>query len=60
MTAKRDVENVRVAGTFNGSFVGIDVVGDMDEGDTESFSITGYVTESVGDCGADVEWLEVN
>ena len=59
VTAKRDVESVRVTGTFNGSFVGIEVVGDMDEGDTESFSITGYVTESVGTCGADVEWLEV-
>ena len=60
VTAKRDVENVRVTGTFNGSFVGIDIVGDMDEGDTESFSITGIVSEGVGTCGAEAEWLEVS
>ena len=60
VTAKRAVENVRVEGTFNGRFVGIEVVGDMEAGDTADFSITGYVSESVGTCGADVEWLEVN
>ena len=60
LTANRDVESVRVTGTFNGSFVGIDVVGDMNEGETKSFSVTGYVSESVGTCGADVEWLEVS
>ena len=60
VTAKRAVENVRVEGTFNGRFVGIEVVGDMEAEDTADFSITGYVSESVGTCGADVEWLEVN
>ena len=60
LTAHRDVENVRVTGTFNGSVVGVDVVGDMDGGDTETFSITGYVSESVGTCGANIEWLEIS
>ena len=60
VTASRAVENVRVEGTFNGSFVGIDVVGDMEAGEIASFSVTGYVSESVGSCGADVEWLEIN
>ena len=60
VTAKRDVENVRVEGTFNGRFVGIDVVGDMEAGETASFSVIGIVSESVGTCGADVEWLEIN
>ena len=60
VTANRAVENVRVEGTFNGSFVGIDIVGDMEAGETASFSVTGYVSESVGTCGADVEWLEIS
>ena len=60
VTANRAVENVRVEGTFNSRFVGIEVVGDMETGDTAGFSITGYVSESVGTCGADVEWLEIN
>ena len=60
VTAKRAVENVRVEGTFNGRFVGIDVVGEMEAGETASFSVTGYVSESVGTCGADVEWLEIS
>ena len=60
VTANRAVENVRVEGTFNGSFVGIEIVGDMEAGETADFSITGYVSESVGTCGADVEWLEIN
>ncbi len=60
VTASRAVENVRVEGTFNGSFVGIDVLGDMAAGEIASFSVTGYVSESVGTCGADLEWLEIN
>ena len=60
VTAKRAVKNVRVDGTFNGSFVGIDVVGDMEAGETASFSVSGIVFESVGTCGANVEWLEIN
>ena len=60
VTASRAVANVRVEGTFNGSFVGIDLVGDMEAGEIANFSITGYVSESVGTCGADVEWLESN
>ena len=60
VTAKRAVNNVRVEGTFNGRFVGIDVVGDMEAGETASFSVNGIVSESVGTCGADVEWLEIN
>ena len=60
VTASRAVENVRVEGTFNGEFVGIDVVGDMEAGEIASFSVTGYVSESVGTCGADLEWLEIN
>ena len=60
VAANRAVKNVRVEGTFNGRFVGIEVVGDMDAGDAAGFSITGYVSESVGTCGADVEWLEIN
>ena len=60
VTAKRKVENVSVEGTFNGRFVGIEVVGDMEAGETAGFSIIGYVSESVGTCGADVEWLEIN
>ena len=60
VTARRAVENVRVEGTFNGSFVGIAVIGDLAEGETASFGVTGYVSESVGTCGADVEWLEIN
>ena len=60
VTAKRAVENVRVEGTFNGRFVGIEVVGDMEAGETASFSVSGIVSESVGTCGADVEWLEIS
>ena len=60
VTASRAVDNVRVEGTFNGEFVGIDVVGDMEAGETASFSVDGIVSESVGTCGADVEWLEIN
>ena len=60
VTANRAVLNVRVTGTFNGIVLGIDVIGDMEEGDTESFSITGFSTQSVGSCGADIDWLEYN
>ena len=60
VTANRAVENVRVEGTFNGRFVGVDVVGEMEAGETSSFSVNGIVSESVGTCGADVEWLEIN
>ena len=60
VTANRAVENVTVEGTLNGDFVGIDIVGDMAAGETAYFTITGYVSESVGRCGADVEWLEIN
>ena len=58
LTAHRDVENVRVTGTVNGSVVGIDSVGDMDDGDTATFRITGFVSGSAGTCGAEIEWLE--
>ena len=60
LTANRAVRNVTVEGTLDGSFVGVDVVGDMDAGETANFSVTGFVSESVGTCGADVEWLEIN
>ena len=60
VTANRAVENVTVEGTLNGDFVGIDIVGDMAAGETAYFTITGYVSESVGECGAHVEWLEIN
>ena len=60
VTANRAVDNVTVTGTFNGGVVGVDVVGDMTAGETASFSITGYVSESVGTCGADLQWLEIN
>ena len=60
VTANRDVENVTVEGTFDGSTVGIDVIGDMDAGETANFSVTGIVFESEGTCGADVEWVEIN
>ena len=59
LSASRAVENVTVTGKFSGEFVGIDVVGDMTAGESASFSITGYVSESVGTCGAEVEWLEI-
>ena len=60
VTANRDVRNVRVEGTFDSSFVGIDLLGDMDAGDTANFSVTGIVSEAVGTCGAEIEWLEIN
>ena len=60
VTANRAVLSVRVTGTFNGEFVGIDIIGDMEPGDTESFTITGFSTQSVGSCGADIDWLEEN
>ena len=60
LNANRAVDNVTVTGTFSGDFLGIDVVGDMTAGETASFSITGYVSESVGRCGAEIEWLEIN
>ena len=59
VNANRAVRNVRVTGSFSGDFVGIDLVGDMTAGESASFSITGYVSESVGTCGADIEWLEI-
>ena len=60
VTASRGVENVRVTGTFDGDFVGIDLVGDMEAGESATFSISGYVSKSVGSCEADVEWLEIS
>ena len=60
VTANRDVLSVTVEGTFDDSTVGIDVVGDMEAGETANFSVTGFVSKSVGTCGADVEWLEIN
>ena len=58
VTANRRVLNVTVTGTFGGSVMGVDNLGDMGAGDSESFSIIGYSTSSVGSCGADIEWLE--
>ena len=58
--ASRTVENVTVSGTFNDSFVGIDIVGDMAADETAMFSISGIVTESVGTCGAELEWIEIS
>ena len=60
VTANREVRAVTVEGTFDGSSIGIDVVGSMDAGETATFSVTGFVSKSQGTCGADVEWLEIN
>ena len=59
LNANRAVSNVTVTGRFGGDFVGIDAVGSMTAGESASFSITGYVSESVGTCGAEIEWLEI-
>ena len=59
LIANRAVSNVTVTGRFSGDFVGIDAVGSMTAGESASFSITGYVSESVGTCGAEIEWLEI-
>ena len=58
VTAKRAVLNVTVTGKFNGGVIGADSIGDMEAGDSESFSITGYSSQGVGSCGVEIEWLE--
>ena len=58
VTAKRAVLNVIVTGKFNGGVIGADSIGDMEAGDSESFSITGYSSQGVGSCGVEIEWLE--
>ena len=60
VTANKAVRNVRVEGTFDGDFVGVDIVGDMEAGETADYSVTGFVSESVGNCGVRLEWLEIN
>ena len=58
VTANRRVLSVTVTGTFGSRVMGIDNIGDMEAGDSESFSIIGYSTSSVGSCAADIQWLE--
>ena len=58
LSARRAVQNVRVTGEFNGDFLGFDLIGDMESGESASFSITGYSSESVGSCRIEFTWLE--
>ena len=60
--ATRNVTNLRVEGTANGDFVGMDFLGELSAGSSKNFSITGVITtnENTLSCGASLDWIEFN
>ena len=60
VTAVRDVFNIRVEGSANGQFVGVDIISSLDGGETRRWSISGIITTDATRlrCNANIEWQE--
>ena len=60
MSAMRSVSNVRVLAYADGSLVGTETVGDMEEGQSEQFSISGptILDSDSPTCTVEVTWVQ--
>ncbi len=58
--ATRDVTNLQIEGSANGSFVGFTLLGNLSAGQSKDFSLTGFIVtnENSVKCSLEADWLE--
>jgi len=54
--ATQDVRNLRLTGKANGKFVGLKFLGELSAGESEDFSITGFIVTNENNLNCGVEW----